>query len=81
MKDEKITNAFKIHKCDSCGKSFSMAGLLNRHTRSVHNNINYKCDICEKSFSETGNLKRHFRSVHDLIKDQKCDYCAKYFST
>ena len=54
----------KNHKCDSCGKSFSMVGILNSHIRSVHNNINYECDICEKSFSETGNLKRHFRSVH-----------------
>ena len=55
-----------------------MVGLLNRHTRSVHNNINYECDICEKSFSETGNLKRHFRSVHD--GGYKCDLRRKSYS-
>ena len=31
-----IHNGEKDHKCDSCGKAFSHAGDLKKHTKQVH---------------------------------------------
>ena len=44
----------KHHKCDSCGKTFSVVGTLKTHNNSVHNMQDHKCDACGKSFSGAG---------------------------
>ena len=37
----------KLHKCDSCKKTFSQAGNLKTHINSVHNGQKgHKCESC-----------------------------------
>ena len=70
------------HECPKCDKKFSSVGNLNKHIKSVHNNIrNYKCDLCEYSCSLKSNLDRHIESVHYKIKNYKCDICEYSCST
>ena len=34
----------KVHKCDSCGKTYSQASILKKHINAVHNGIkDHKC--------------------------------------
>ena len=42
--------------CDKCDKRFSQKSGLNRHIKSVHENVRYNCDKCGKSFSQKDNL-------------------------
>ena len=61
----------KNHKCNICGKTFSHAGSLNKHSY-VHKKVkNHKCVTCDKAFGMSGSLKRHIRTVHAEIKNQK----------
>ena len=64
-------------------KSFSIAGKLKMHIRSVHEggNKDYKCNYCGKSSSRANNLKKHILIVHKGHKDHKCVSCSKSFST
>ena len=72
----------KDHKCDSCGKTFSIAVNLKKHIDTVDNGQkDHKCDSCEKAFSQSGGLKRHINVVHKGQKDHKCDSCGKSFSS
>ena len=43
-----VHNGQKDHKCDSCGKAFSLAGVLKRHINAVHNG--QKDHECEKEY-------------------------------
>ena len=53
------------HKCESCGKSFSQAGNLKRHSLIVHEGRkDHKCEFCSKSFPQAQNLKMHIQTVH-----------------
>ena len=55
----------KVHKCDSCGKTYSQASILKKHINAVHNGIkDHKCDTCGLKFSQAGHLKRHINSIH-----------------
>ena len=38
-----------------------------------------KCKICEKTI-QLGSLKRHIKTLHEGQRNQKCDYCGKYFT-
>ena len=48
----------KQYKCDTCGKSFTQSGGLERHTMIHTGNKPYSCDYCSKCFTEAGNLKK-----------------------
>ena len=38
-----VHDGYKDHKCESCGKSFSLAGELKRHIGKIHEgHKNYK---------------------------------------
>ena len=68
MNVKKITNVIlfkKIFKCDSFGKSFTQAGNLRGHIKSIHRGQkDFKCDYCGKSFTQTNNLRTHINKVH-----------------
>ena len=67
----------KDHKCDSCGKAFSVSGDLKKHINSVH--YGHKCDSCGKSFSQAAHLKTHIKLVHQNQRNHKCDSCGKTY--
>ena len=64
-------------KCESCGKSFSLAQNLKSHIQVIHKGlINYRCMSCGK-FLILKNLNEfhdHKRSIHNW-----CKYCDEYF--
>ena len=69
------------NKCELCNKTFSHAGHLNRHIKTVHEKLkNYKCDFCDKAFGQPKNLSIHINGVHNKVKNYKCDQCDKAFS-
>ena len=80
--------------CNHCDALFTNKSNLNRHKRSVHEdlmNINadyipplkelqkFQCSNCEKEFSRKDILKRHIQSVHSEIQTFSCEYCSSKF--
>ena len=63
----------KDYKCTFCGKSFSYAHHLKRHTRTIHEgnkDYNYKCESCNKTFTGAQMLKMHIHTVHEDHKQE-----------
>ncbi|CAH8639493.1 unnamed protein product [Dicrocoelium dendriticum] len=53
------------HTCSYCDKSFSQAGNLKMHIRSVHlNQRPYSCEYCKQLFTEKNHVRRHIETVH-----------------
>ena len=76
----KIHDGQKDYKCESCGKSFSQAGILKRHIYTVHEgHKHHKCETCEKLFSFKHQLKNHICNIHK-VRNYKCDLCGRTFS-
>ena len=76
------------HKCNKCGKHFSMQNDLKRHI--IICDFHHKCKECGKLFSIENNLKKHIlnahkeTSVHESKNDlnymsYKCILCNKIF--
>ena len=52
--------------CDSCEKSFTQAGNLKVHIKTLHEGQRYyRCDYCGKSSTTSGNLKDHIQTIHE----------------
>ena len=67
MKHRTVHGGHKDYKCESCGKSFSEAWILKRHSHTVHEGSNdYKCDSCGKSFTKIDDLKEHKLETHTV---------------
>mmetsp|Transcript_5260 Transcript_5260/g.15716 ORF Transcript_5260/g.15716 Transcript_5260/m.15716 type:complete len:402 (+) Transcript_5260:115-1320(+) len=60
---ERLFHSGVGHQCNLCGNSFGVRSKLQRHIRSVHENIRtHQCDLCGKMFKEKNHLKKHTAS-------------------
>ena len=69
----------KPHKCEVCGKNFTLKGEMNRHIKTVHMKVKtIKCSFCPKTFA-----KKVVRDSHELLhtgaRPFQCDQCVKAF--
>ena len=77
----------KIHKCDPCGTSFSLAKQLEKHFYVTHLSRKFECDICNKTFTNSGILNEHMNIIHHIKEEErkeeeenKCETCDKVFT-
>lgn len=70
----------KGYECEECGKSFSTAFKLKRHSYIHSGQQKFKCDKCDKKFLRAYNLKKHMRS-HAGVKAFQCSVCDGKFTT
>ena len=52
---------------------------LQRHIKSVHQNVSYQCDECKSRFTQRISLQRRIQSVHQNIA-LKCEECDSIFT-
>ena len=52
------------HKCEICGKDFTVKGDMKKHILFVHEGIKYPCSECPREFPTPSKQKRHFEQVH-----------------
>ena len=55
------------HKCDQCGKQFTMDRNLKAHIKNIHSPLpsTFKCQKCEKYYRRKGDLTRHYQDKHN----------------
>ena len=63
-------------KCCWCPRTFSKAGGLQSHVRSVHLAGLFRCSRCPSKFSAARDLAQHVRARGHAAADQ-CVSCAK----
>ncbi|XP_049843458.1 zinc finger protein 99-like isoform X2 [Schistocerca gregaria] len=73
-----VLNAKRNHKCDVCGKLFTLLRNLKRHSFIHSAERPHKCDTCGKSFNVLRNLKAHVL-IHTGKRPYKCNVCGKTF--
>ena len=63
----------KIHKCDweGCDFEAERIQMLNEHTLSVHEGVEYICSDCGFETSNSNNLQKHRKTCHMNEKDNK----------
>lgn len=78
-----IHNGQKLHRCESCGKTFRHKCTLLNHVKNVHAAIkpNHVCDICQQTFTTRFSVANHIKWVHNKEKNFECEICTKQFTT
>ena len=67
------------HKCDECGRVFSMKDSLNRHMLIHTGDRRFKCEVCGKSFIQSYQLTDHMRT-HTGDNPFVCTECQRRFA-
>lgn len=62
------------HKCDDCGKSFTVLTKLIQHMKRSHD-LGMKCTPCEKEFFNIRSYSSHMKK-HNVEKSFVCDICG-----
>lgn len=82
------TQKKKFHKCNKCGRIYSMALLLSIHDRQhTVNQPQLICEICDEQFYTVYQIKNHMNERHcdgvtnEQLKTFKCGKCGKCFMT
>lgn len=75
---------FDANKCDNCGKSYTDASGLKRHSQfcgKPKKNLSYVyCDHCDYKATRKQNLASHIRFIHSSSpggNEFQCEYCEK----
>ncbi len=77
-----IDNSKEELQCEFCDRRFAIKCFLDRHKKSVHENIRkYKCDKCVFSTDCKKLLEEHIQAIHSEVKPAiKCELCHKTFT-
>lgn len=65
--------------CEACGKVFSRADKLKRHTLVHTGEKPYVCAVCKETFARKNSLTQHLL-LHTGAKPYVCDICGKAFA-
>uniref|UniRef100_A0A182PJB6 C2H2-type domain-containing protein n=1 Tax=Anopheles epiroticus TaxID=199890 RepID=A0A182PJB6_9DIPT len=66
--------------CEMCGKTFSSAGALKKHTMIHTGELQFHCEICDKRYCTAYKLKVH-KMRHQGIRNYECSYCGQKKTT
>nr|CAD7607095.1 unnamed protein product [Timema genevievae] len=69
----------KRHKCNECGKDYSIRYFLENHDCVPKGQKPYICDLCLMNFSNKNNLKKHL-ITHSGQRPYQCKNCEKCFA-
>ncbi|XP_023280417.1 zinc finger and BTB domain-containing protein 40 [Seriola lalandi dorsalis] len=78
----------EFHKCPTCNKVFTSAGLLDKHKGTHTGAKPFSCELCNKSYQQLSGLWYHNRTNHpDVFASHtrqlktlvQCDVCFKFF--
>jgi len=64
----------KSSKCPHCNADFSTRTSMQRHVRTIHNDVKYPCSKCTYRASDLHILRRHVEAIHEYVK-YPCDHC------
>lgn len=68
-------------RCEICGTKFARKSNLNKHLRSVHEDVRkFPCELCSLKFKRQDHLIKHKRSVHAKLRKFTCDLCGIGFA-